>query len=83
MKFSQIESGAVVREKPGVSKVVTVNVVERRLAVLENEKQSPSPDGMRMRLGPEPCCSQYHSIPSCVLTMNVLSILKRCEGDED
>jgi hypothetical protein len=38
---------------------------------------------MRMRLGPEPCCSQYHSIPSCVLTMNVLSILKRCEGDED
>ncbi len=74
VKLSHIELGATVREKPGVSKVVTVNELDKMLATLENEKQSPSPDGMRMRLGPEPCCSQYHAIPSRVLMVNVLSI---------
>ena len=76
MRFSNAEAGAMEREKPGMSKVVTVKVLERMLAIVENEKQSPSPDGTRMRLGPLPCCSQYHSIPSWVLTVKVLSILK-------
>jgi hypothetical protein len=48
--------GAVLREKPGESKVVILNELERRVATLSKEEQSPSPDGMSIRLGPEPLC---------------------------
>src|ERR1700710_1634333 len=66
VRFSKEEAGARDREKPGMSKVVTVNFGERRVARVVKEWQSPSPEGMRRICGPEPLCSTCQEIPSSV-----------------
>ncbi len=66
--FSSADGGAVVLEKPGWSKVVMLKVSDRRLITLENGKQSPSPEGMKSKCGPEPLCSTCQEIPSSVST---------------
>jgi hypothetical protein len=65
-RFSMADGGAVVRENPGMSKVVTVKVEERSATNLSNDEQSPSPDGISIRCGPEPLCSTCQDMPSLV-----------------
>ncbi len=56
-------AGALVREKPGVSKVSTVKSAARFRAVASKAAQSPSPDGISTISGPLPRRSQYQLIP--------------------
>lgn len=48
VRFARAEGGQVEREKPGMSKVVTVKELQMRGESLSKEPQSPSPEGMRM-----------------------------------
>ena len=68
------EVGALVRDMPGMSKVVTVKVLRRRVQRCEKEPQSPSPEGIRRRSGPEPERSTYQEIPSFVCTLDEVAI---------
>jgi len=68
------------REKPGMSKVVTVKDGDSRAVILRNDWQSPSPEGMSMMCGaePDPLCSTCQVIPSAVWTRNSFGgILRR------
>lgn len=64
-------SGAVVRDMPGMSKVVTANEVASMAAVLAKLSQSPSPEGMSTTSGPVPRRSTCHDILSLVSTRDM------------
>ena len=66
------ESGAVLRDMPGISNVVTVKEGARIEATVAKFSQSPSPEGIRTKSGPVPRRSQYQDIPSWVSTVDTV-----------
>ncbi len=79
VRFARAEGGQVEREKPGISKVVTVKEVQMREESVLKEPQSPSPEGMRMMCGPEPRCSTCQEIPLSVWTCETCAIVIESE----
>ena len=66
------DGGQVLREKPGMSKVVIVKCGDRRWRSAAKGWVSPSAEGRRTRSGPSPQRRQCQRVPSGVGIFNLV-----------